>query len=311
MPARDTETLTIGEHRVQISNSDKILFPATGITKGEYVDYYQRIAPYMLEHIRDRPLSMERFPEGIEGEKFYQKEVPKYFPEYVKRVDVKPDEETPTLYAMAENEASIVYLANLVTIPHIWMSCTSDLRKPDRMVWDLDPMDLSFAEVKMAAKLLRYLLNELGVNGYPMLTGSRGIHIVAFVPPEEDVETIFDFTKKVAQLITRKLPRLFTVTYTKSKRGKKIYVDYHRNVYAQTAVAPYAARAIEGAPIAFPVTWEDVDDDKLDAQTFTIRNVSERLDAEGISWSHIERVRDLGSARERLGELLHRSRISG
>jgi len=311
MPARDTETLTIGEHRVQISNSDKILFPATGITKGEYVDYYQRIAPYMLEHIRDRPLSMERFPEGIEGEKFYQKEVPKYFPKYVKRVDVKPDEETPTLYAMAENEASIVYLANLVTIPHIWMSCTSDLRKPDRMVWDLDPMDLSFAEVKMAAKLLRYLLNELGVIGYPMLTGSRGIHIVAFVPPEEDVETIFDFTKKVAQLITRKLPRLFTVTYTKSKRGKKIYVDYHRNVYAQTAVAPYAARAIEGAPIAFPVTWEDVDDDKLDAQTFTIRNVSERLDAEGISWSHIERVRDLGSARERLGELLHRSRISG
>lgn len=310
MSTRDTEALTIGDHRVQLSNTDKVLFPTSGITKGEYVEYYQRIAAYMLEHIRDRPLSMERFPEGINGGAFYQKEVPEYFPAFVKRVDVKPDDETPKFYATAANEASIVYLANLVTIPHIWMTCVSDLRKPDRMVWDLDPMGLTFKEVKTAAKLLRYLLSELGVKGYPMLTGSRGIHVVAFVAPEEDVEEIFDFTKKVAQLITRKLPRLFTVTYTKSKRGKKIYVDYHRNVYAQTAVAPYAVRAIEGAPIAFPVNWSDVDDDQLDAQTFTIRNVSERLESEGASWPDIERIQDFGSARERLADLLHRSRIS-
>src|SRR5690606_30272603 len=132
--------------------------------------------------------------------------------------------------------------------------------KPDRMVWDLDPMGLGFDRVKTAAKLLRYLLGELGLECYPMVTGSRGIHVVVFMVPEYEVEEAFDFTRGVAQLIARKLPQLFTVEYTKSRRGKKIYIDCHRNVYAQTAVAPYAVRAIEGGPVAFPVRWEDVDD---------------------------------------------------
>lgn len=297
-----------GEY-VQISNPDKILFPDSGISKGEFVEYYEQISSHMLEHIRDRPLSMERFPNGITGERFYQKEVPDYFPEFVKRVDVKETEAQPKLYATAVNRASIVYLANLVTIPHIWMSCTSDLRKPDRMVWDLDPMGLSFDKVKTAAKLLRYLLGEIGVSPYPMVTGSRGLHVVAFVRPVHDVEAIFDFTKKVAQLITRKLPQLFTVTYTKSRRGKKIYIDYHRNVYAQTAVAPYAVRALENAPIAFPVTWDDVEDAELDAQSFTIRNVFGRLTERGESWSDCATMPAIDEPLKRVEELLGNSRI--
>ncbi len=269
---------------IQISNPEKVLFPRSEITKGEYVAYYERVSPYMLEHIRNRPLSMERFPDGIEGERFYQKEVPDYFPGYVDRVDVGEENDKPKFYASAENRASIVYLANLVTIPHIWMSRKEDLRKPDRMVWDLDPMGLSFEKVKVAGKLLRYLLGEIGVMPYPMVTGSRGLHVVAFVRPVHDVETIFAFTKKVAQLITRKLPQLFTVTYTKSKRGKKIYIDYHRNVYAQTGVAPYAVRPIEGAPIAMPIDWDDLEDDALKATSFTIRNAFDRLDSAGDAW---------------------------
>lgn len=310
MSARVADELTVGSHRLRISNPDKLLFPTSGITKREYVDYYVRIASYMLEHVRERPLSMERFPDGITGETFYQKEVPEYFPDFVQRIDVEPDTGRSKLYATVVNEASIVYLANMVTIPHVWMSCVADLRKPDRLVWDLDPMDLSFEKVKVAAKLLRYLLGELGVESYPMLTGSRGIHLVAFVRPEYDAEVIFDFAKKVARLITRKLPRVFTVTYTKSKRGRKIYLDYHRNVYAQTAVAPYAVRAIEGAPVAFPVTWEDVDDDALEAQSFTIRNVAERVEERGPSWKDVRRVDDLDYARERVSRLLQESRIA-
>lgn len=304
-------TVEVCGHHVQISNPDKILYPESKISKREFVAYYERIAPLMLEHIRDRPLSMERFPEGIGGEMFYQKEVPAYFPDFVQRVDVEPDESSTKLYATAVNEASIVYLANLVTIPHIWMSCTSDLRRPDRMVWDLDPMGLSFEKVKVAAKLLRYLLGELGVEAYPMLTGSRGLHVVAFVRPEFEVEVVFEFTKQVAQLITRKLPQVFTVTYTKSRRGKKIYIDYHRNVYAQTAVAPYAVRAIEGGPVALPITWEDVADDSLDAQSFSIRNIADRLQSHGPGWSRVNRVGDLRSAREKVGRLLSESRIVG
>lgn len=311
MPDRDSDDLIVGGQRVAISNRDKVLFPESGITKGEYVGYYERIAPFMLAHIRDRPLSMERFPEGIGGEMFYQKEVPAYFPDFVERINVKSDDGPSKLYATAVNGATIVYLANMVTIPHIWMSCTADLRQPDRIVWDLDPMNVSFEKVKVGAKLLRYLLGELGIDGYPMLTGSRGIHVVAFLRPEYDVEAIFHFTKSVAQLITRKLPQVFTTAYTKSKRGKKIYVDYHRNVYAQTAVAPYSVRAIEGAPIAFPITWDDLDDDALEARSFTIRNVFERIDTAGVSWIDIEHIEDFESARERVDDLLQRSRIAG
>ena len=312
MPARSTDQLTLDGHSIQISNPDKILFPESEITKGEYVAYYERVSPFMLEHIRNRPLSMERFPDGIGGQRFYQKEVPGYFPDFVERVDVKAEEDQPKFYATAVNRASIVYLANLVTIPHIWMSLKGDLRKPDRMVWDLDPEGLTFEKVKVAAKLLRYLLGELGVTPYPMLTGSRGLHIIAFVRPVHDVDVVFDFTKKVAQLITRKLPQLFTVRYTKSKRGKKIYIDYHRNVYAQTGVAPYAVRALEKAPIAMPIRWDDLEDEALRPTSFTIRNVFDRLDDVGDAWiGDLEVLDRLDAPGERLDELLKASRIGG
>lgn len=312
MPARSTDQLTVGGHSIQISNPDKILFPESEITKGEYVAYYERVSQYMLEHIRDRPLSMERFPDGIDGERFYQKEVPDYFPNFVERVDVKAEEDQPKFYATAVNRASIVYLANLVTIPHIWMSLTADLRKPDRMVWDLDPEGLTFEKVKVAAKLLRYLLGEIGVTPYPMLTGSRGLHVIAFVRPVHDVDVIFDFTKKVAQLITRKLPQLFTVRYTKSQRGKKIYIDYHRNIYAQTGVAPYAVRALEGAPVAMPIRWDDLLDEALQPTSFTIRNAVERLDEVGDAWiDDFDVLERIDAPNDRVDELLESSRIAG
>ena len=311
MPARDVENLEVGGHTVRISNPDKILFPESGITKREYVDYYRRIAPFMLSHIQRRPLSMQRFPDGIGSELFFQKELPDYFPDYFERVDVKPEETETKLYGTVDNEASIVYLANLVTIPHIWMSCVEHLRRPDRLVWDLDPSGMGFDKVKVAAKLLRYLLGELGLESYPMVTGSRGIHLVVFIEPEFDVGDTFEFTKGVAQLITRKLPQLFTVTYAKSRRGRKIYIDYHRNASEQTAVSPYAVRAIEGAPIAVPVSWNDVDDEELDAQSFTIREAPSKFEADGEPWSGTERKVGIGEARKKLARLLEESRLAG
>lgn len=310
MPTRNAVKLTVGEHDVRISNPDKVLFPESGITKREYVDYYRLIAPYLVKHIRHRPLSMQRFPEGVGGELFFQKELPDYFPDFFQRVNVKPGEDEPKLYGTVVNEASVVYLANLVTIPHIWMSCVEHLRNPDRLVWDLDPSGMGFDKVKIAAKLLRYLLGELGLESHPMVTGSRGIHVVVFAEPAYDVSDTFEFTKGVAQLITRKLPQLFTVEYSKSRRGQKIYVDYHRNAYEQTAAAPYAVRAIEGAPVAMPVSWEEVDTDELDPQSFTIRNAPERLEAGGERWSGAAEKQDIGPARDKLAELLDSSRLA-
>lgn len=303
--------MKVGPHTVPISNPEKVLFPESGITKREFVEYYRRVAPYMLSHVRHRPISMQRFPDGIHGEMFFQKELPEYFPDFFERVDVQPDENETKLYGTIVNEASIVYLGNLVTIPHIWMSCVDHLRRPDRLVWDLDPMGLGFDKVKTAAKLLRYLLGEIGLESHPMLTGSRGIHVVVFIEPEHEVDEVFSFTKGVAQLITRKLPQLFTVTYTKSRRGRKIYIDYHRNVYAQTAVAPYAVRALERAPVALPISWDDIDDEDLEAQSFTIHTALERLETKGPSWTGEAKQSALEPARERVTDLLERSRLAG
>ncbi len=310
MSSRRTESVTVGDQEIRISNPGKILFPESGITKRDFVEYYRRIAPYILSHIRNRPLSMQRFPDGIGGEFFFQKELPEYFPDFFERVDVKPDEDEEKLYGTVTNEASVVYLANLVTIPHIWMSCVEHLRRPDRLVWDLDPSGLGFKEVKTAAKLLRYLLGELGLESYPMVTGSRGIHVVVFIEPEHDVSDVFEFAKGVAQLITRKLPQLFTVEYSKSKRGRKIYIDVHRNAYEQTAVAPYAVRAIEGAPVALPVRWEDVEDAGLEATSFTMYTAPERIESEGEPWTGDEGKQALGPAQERLAELLGAKRTA-
>lgn len=309
MSARATESIGVGRHSVRITNPDKVLFPESGITKREFVDYFHRTASYMLPHVRGRPISMERFPNGVRGERFFQKDAPDYFPDFVERVDVESGDGSVKQYAVIDNEASVVYLANLVTIPHIWMSRVGDLRRPDRLVWDLDPMGLAFDRVKVAAKLLRYLLNEFELECYPMLTGSRGLHVVAFIRPVYDVDVVFQFTKDIARIIARKLPQLFTAAYSKSKRGKKIYIDYHRNVYAQTAVAPYAVRALEGAPVAMPVRWKDVEEDALQADTFTIRNTTVRLDAAGDAWGDVERIDALDAARERIRSLLKESRI--
>lgn len=311
MPARSEDRIDVGPHPVRISNPDKVLFPEGAITKRAYVDYYHRIAPHMLPHVSGRPISMERFPDGVDGERFFQKDTPDYFPAFVERVDIPSEDGTVKQYAKIDNAASLVFLANLVTIPHIWMSRAADLRRPDRIVWDLDPMGLTFDKVKVAAKLLRYLLSELGLTSYPMLTGSRGMHVVAFTRPRHDVDVVFQFTKDVARLLTRKLPQLFTVTYTKSKRGKKIYIDYHRNVYAQTSVAPYAVRARDGAPVAMPVRWEEVDDEALQADTFAIRNAAARLDESGDAWGEVKRNDELDGPRDHVTRLVKESRIAG
>jgi bifunctional non-homologous end joining protein LigD len=311
MPARDADRIEVGPFSVSVSNPEKVLFPKSGITKREFVDYYVLAARYILPHVQGRPISMERFPDGVGGDRFFQKATPEYFPDFLTRVEIASEEGTSKLYTVIDNEASVVYLANLVTIPHIWMSRADALRRPDRLVWDLDPMGVGFDKVKVGAKLLRYLLGELGLACYPMLTGSRGIHVVAFTRPEADVDVVFQFTKDVAVLLARKLPQLFTATYTKSQRGRKIYLDYHRNVYAQTAVAPYAVRAREGAPAAVPILWEDVDDDALQANAFTVRNAASRLEEVGDAWGEVDRFDDLNAAREQVADLLAASRIAG
>ena len=293
---------------VNVSNPEKVLFPKDGYTKTDLVVYYDRIAPYMLPHLEDRPISMQRFPDGIDEESFFQKEIPEYFPDYFERLNVGLEKGVDKQYGMINNKEGLLYLANMASIHiHTWMSRKGSLKKPDKIVWDLDPMDDDFEKVRTGARLLRYLLNELHLEIFIKLTGSRGVHLVIPIEQEYSTKEVFDFSKSVSSFIAGKLPQFFTVEFTRSKRGKKLFVDFHRNRYAQTAIAPYSVRALDGAPVAMPITWEELDDENIHPQSFNIKNAFDRLDEKGDAWKDFfKRPQSITPAMEQLKRFMGR-----
>lgn len=274
-------TRTIDGHKIKLTNLDKVLFP-DGITKGQVIDYYERIAPVMLPHIKDRPLNLERFPNGIEEKGFYHKETPEYFPTYIDLVEVETSETETQMQSMANNTASLVYLAQMAALTlHHWMSRKQHLRQPDKIVFDLDPStDDGWEVTKSGARDLRDMLSQMGLASFLMATGSRGLHVAVPLKPEHDYEAITLFAKAVCRKLERSDPK-FTTQLRKEKRKGRVFLDHLRNRYAQTSVAPYTIRERSGAPVAAPLFWEELDDANLSSQSFTILNVFERLERAG------------------------------
>lgn len=303
MSRRETLTIKAGTAEVSVSNPQKVLFPETGSTKEELVRYFLAVADLMLPHVSARPLTLVRFPEGAGGDEFYQKEAQDYFPDFIQRVPVEISDEMRT-YITAENPATLAYLANLVSIPHIWISLMPDVHVADIVVWDLDPGgSVGFDEIKTGARLLRHLLSELDIPSHIKLTGSRGIHLSAALQRPMPQPEVFEFSKNVAEMLAKKLPAAFTTEFSRDKRGNRIYIDYLRNRYAQSFVAPYAVRSTPHASIAMPIEWSDLDSD-MGPQDIRLENVyaflkerTERL----ASW-HVESF-DFPSSVERLAAL--------
>lgn len=295
------ETLTVDGHEIALSSQDKVLFPRSGISKGDLVDYYRRIAPTALPHFRDRPLSMHRFPDGIGKDGFFQKDVPDYFPDWIDRIELAKEGGTVT-YAMANDAATLVYLANQGCItPHLALARADKPDHPDQLIFDLDPSGDDFARVQEAAGWVKALLDELELTSFVKTTGSKGLHVV--VPL--DRETPFDEARKVARAMAERLaeqhPEALTVEQRKDKRGGRVFLDYLRNAYGQTAVAPYAVRAIEGAPVATPLRWDEVGAGDLHPQKYTVANIFRRLAQIEDPWADIHRFRgSLGRVAERL-----------
>ncbi|MEX2143707.1 MAG: DNA ligase D [Anaerolineales bacterium] len=269
---------TVDGHRIKLTNHDKVLFP-DGITKGQVIEYYQRIAPAMLPHLRDRPLNLERFPNGIEAKGFYHKETPEYFPDYIELVEVETSDTETQMQSMANNAATLVYLAQMAALTlHHWMSRKQHLHQPDKIVFDLDPStDDSWDVVISGARDLRAMLDEMGLTSFVMTTGSRGLHVAVPLLPEHDYEAITLFAKAVCRKLERLDPK-FTTQFRKEKRKGRVFLDHLRNRYAHTSVAPYTIRARRGAPVAAPLLWEELDDPGLASQSFTILNIFERLE---------------------------------
>jgi bifunctional non-homologous end joining protein LigD len=291
---------------VEISHPDKMLFPADGLTKADIAEYYEAVSEWMLHHIQNRPISMQRFPDGIDGGGFFHKNVPDHFPGYVKRIEVEKRGGTLT-QAVICNTETLVYLVGQNTItPHVWLSRADRLRQPDRVVFDLDPAPgADFAAVRRAARRTGELLREIGLEPFAQVTGSKGIHVWSPLRRRATFEEVKPFARAAAELLTNRYPDELTTEFRKAERGGRILVDVMRNAYAQTAVPPYAVRPRPGAPVATPVTWDELSDSKLRADRWTVSNVLRRLNAKGDPWADIASfARGLSRSRKRLEQLI-------
>jgi bifunctional non-homologous end joining protein LigD len=300
--------MKIGGHNINISHKDKVFFPKAKITKGDVVDYFRRVAKVMLPHVRGRPLAMRRHPDGIKGEGFFQKEVPDYFPSWIRRVTTPRKQDGKVDNVVCDNAATLVYLANQACFtPHVWLSRRDKLDCPDQLIFDLDPPEKKFALVRFAAKALHDLFDDLGLCAFVKTTGSRGLHVVVPLDRKQDFATAREFAQDVARVLAQRHSKRLTTEPRKNKRRGRLYLDTGRNSYAQHAVAPYAIRSIEGAPIATPLSWKEVSDSKLNTQRFTIKNIFQRLSRNSDPWKNFRRsVRSFKAARKRLDAIIEK-----
>lgn len=293
-----------GCYAFDASNEDKELFPGEGITKGDLMDYYEAIAPHMLPWLRERPLVLQRFPDGIAEEGFYQKQVSEHFPDWVSTVRVGKAGNGTQELVVCGNQATLVYLANLgcVTL-HPWLCRRDRLHHPDLLVVDLDPPGGDdFGPVREAARACRELFDELELPTFPKTTGSKGLHLVVPLDRSEDFDAVRGFARDAMALLAARRPEALTTEVRLEKRGGRVFLDVARNAYAQTAVSPYSVRPLPGAPVATPLGWDEVG--RVDARRFTVRNVLRRLAQCEDPWKGLRRrARGLEAARRRLERL--------
>ncbi len=274
-----------GSHELEVTNLAKVFFPKDGYTKGDIVDYYDGISEVMLPYSENRPLTLIRYPNGIHGESFFQQQASEYFPEWIKRVEVPKKGGGEIEHAVLQKKEDLIYLVNLGCITfHIWLSTVEDLKRPDRMIFDFDPSNEDFSLVRKGALYFKEALEALDLAPFAMLTGSRGIHLVVPIKREMEFEGVRDFARQVAISLVKKHPHELTMEASKEKRGNRLLVDIIRNSYGQTHATPYGVRAKDGAPVAAPISWEEVKDKDLRPQKFNIKNTPKRLEKGHDPW---------------------------
>jgi bifunctional non-homologous end joining protein LigD len=287
----------VDDAQVTVTHPDRVVFPDIGMTKGEVVEYYRRIAPYLLPHLRGRPLTMMIFPKGVGEPGTYVKERRKHFPEWVGSATVDTSAATQRkrggaslVMPVIESTAALVYLANqgMVT-PHVWLSRADRPDHPDRLVFDLDPSTDDFSLVRDTALELRGVLEGHGLVPFVKTTGSRGLHVTVPLDRSATIEEVRAFAESVARDLVDHEPDRLTVEFSKAARGDRLFLDVMRNAHAQTEIAAYGLRGRPGAPIAAPLEWDEVRDSSLTADKWTVRNIFRRLARRADPWVTIDR----------------------
>lgn len=303
--ATEEVTRRCGPYTVRLTHLDKVLYKQAGVSKREVVDYYERIASLMLPQLRDRPLVMERYPDGTHEEGFFQRAMPDYFPEWFQQAAVTARGRRQYV-PVCNNKASLLYLANQGSLTlHSWLSRRGSADKPDQLIFDLDPPAEDFEPVRQAALAIIALLDELGLASYTKTTGSRGLHVMVPILRQYGFDQARAFARDCARLLVSRTPESYTLEQRIADRGGRLYLDVQRNSYGQTAVAPYSLRARAGAPIAAPISRKQLQDPELHAAYYSIKNIFSSTAQRSDPWcNHRKHARSLKGPASRLQKLL-------
>ena len=272
-----------------ITHPEKVLFPEDGITKGDLAAYYETVAAVMLPHLKGRPVTMERYPAGIDKKGFWQKDVSKGFPAWLKRVEV-PKKDGVVHHPIVNDTRSLLWVTNQNTITqHVWTSRIPSLDYPDICVFDLDPSKNDLDAVRAAAIGLHDLLEELSLPSWIKTSGSKGFHIVVPLDGETPIDEVARFAHHVGSIFVKRAPQHLTQEFSKADRQGRIYVDTGRNGYSATFAAAYTVRAKRGATVSAPCTWKEIEQGKVGPTTFTLRNMPARVAKVGDLWADMRR----------------------
>jgi bifunctional non-homologous end joining protein LigD len=267
---------------VTITNPAKVFWPDEGYTKAELVEYYERVSGWLLPYLRDRPLVLARYPDGILGKTFFQKDAPEWAPEWIRRERIHAKGvERDIDYFVVDDVEALRYVANTGTIPlHLWASRVGTIERPDWLVLDLDPKGAPFTDVVKVALALRGILERLELPSYPKTSGATGLHILLPLGARYSYEETRTFARLLATLTVEAVPAISTIARMINTRGGKVYVDFGQNGPGQTIVSPLSVRPLAGAPVSMPLRWPEVTA-RLDPRRFTIRTAPARLEKVG------------------------------
>ena len=282
---RTSHWVEVGKRKLELSNLDKILYPEDGYVKAEIIEYYIKIAPTILSHIKGRPLTLVRFPDGIDGEMFYQKNRPKWAPEWI-QYEVLGKEKKD--YMIATEAASLAWLANLACLEmHQMHSRKPHFDKPDYMVFDLDPpLGYNFQKIVKIALDLKEHIESYGYHTFPKTTGGKGIHIVAPLEPKWDFHTVFEAAQSIAKAFVDSRAKDTTLHIRKESRKGKVLIDIYRIRQGQSIISPYSIRGVNGALVSMPLHWEQMSQTKSPRE-YDIKTAVAMILSEGDAWEGI------------------------
>jgi len=292
---------------IAFSNLKKLYWPADGYTKGDLVEYYRAVAPWMLPYLRGRPVVLTRFPDGIDGKSFYQKDAPEFVPPWVRTVPIWSEETQREIrHFVCDDVETLAYIANMGSIPlHVWASRVGTLEQTDWCVLDLDPKEAPFADVVRTALALRAVCEAIGLPSYVKTTGKTGLHVLLPLGRQCTYAQSRMLGELLARVVLRELSDVATIVRHVTKRGDKVYLDYLQNRHGQTIVAPFSVRPLPGATVSMPLRWDEVNA-SLDPRAFTIRSALDRMESLGADpvAGVLEDTPDLHAVLQRLAQVL-------